>query len=280
LRSLAPGCRGNLALGNLPRRSTLRSLSTPAAVRRVSTVLSDACPLAVHRCFLLSRAKAARLQGVPPRDGFTGFLRPCGLWSRTASLGFIFSRASSFRAPAEGLVRALCRGTSRSSTPVGRTTPGQVLVASSSPFASRLGTLAFRSIEDRLVEGSFSVSGLTGTAPVGVGGVVGGRGRRVLSGRADLPMGRTRRTAWDGDEEGRGFSGRGTRQVAPLRVPRDHPGGFPLDFCLALVAWHLVSPTGRSEGPRAPLDGFRFKQARGLPQPEVGILSILVTPWG
>jgi hypothetical protein len=90
---------------DLPRRSTLRSFSTPVAVRRVSTVLPDACPLAVHRCFLLSRAKAARLQGVPPRDGFTGFLRPCGLWSRTASLGFF-----SFRRRLSGVLRTSPEG--------------------------------------------------------------------------------------------------------------------------------------------------------------------------
>jgi hypothetical protein len=89
VRALVPR---HLRVPDLPRRSTLRSLSTPVAVRRVSTVLPDSCPPAVHRSFLLLRAKAARLQGFSPRDGFTGCLGPCGRRSRTASLGFFFSR--------------------------------------------------------------------------------------------------------------------------------------------------------------------------------------------
>jgi hypothetical protein len=57
--------RGLFGFGQrfLPRRITLRSLSTFAAVRRVSTVLPDSCPPAVHL------PKKARLQGFSPRSG-------------------------------------------------------------------------------------------------------------------------------------------------------------------------------------------------------------------
>jgi hypothetical protein len=70
----------------LPRRSTLRSLSTPVAVQRVSTVLLDPCPHAVHR------PKTARLQGFTPRGGFTTSQRPCSHGRRTTSLGFFSIR--------------------------------------------------------------------------------------------------------------------------------------------------------------------------------------------
>jgi hypothetical protein len=85
----------------------------------------------------------------PSEDGSTpGFFstgrvhgltrRPCGHGTRTASLGFFFSRASSFRAPAtrsrgSWIVVGLLVSRSRE----GRTAPGQALGAASSPFASR-----------------------------------------------------------------------------------------------------------------------------------------------
>jgi len=84
----------------------------------------------------------------------------------------------------------------------------------------------------------------------------------------------------DGDEEGVGFSGAGcTTGRVPSSPEGPGPGGPPLDFCRTGVDRHLVSPTGRTVGPRASLDGFEIVRTRGPSQPEVGTCSILVTPW-
>lgn len=89
---------------HLPRRKTLRSISSLAAVRRISSVLPDTCPPAVHR------PKTARLQGFWPRGGFTGAGRPFDHRSRTTSLGFFSIHRSWFQEsalllPREGMRR-------------------------------------------------------------------------------------------------------------------------------------------------------------------------------
>lgn len=84
----------------------------------------------------------------------------------------------------------------------------------------------------------------------------------------------------DGDEEGRGFSGQGARQVVSLRVPRGRVREDHRWTSAGLgVARHLVSPTGRSLARGPPHDVFRPEQTQGPLQPEAGILSILVMPW-
>jgi hypothetical protein len=160
---------------------------------------------------------------------------------------------------------------------VGQTAPHQALGVSSSPSASRRRDSRVLLHRGSTLLGSLLVLDLAGTAPGRVRTSLelagGGSCRSVL----DSPWGAAV-DGGDGDEEGRGFSGQGTRQVVPLRVPRDRvlvdhhwtSAGLGVDR-------HPVSPTGRSVGPRAPFDGFKPRRTRGPSQPEVGILSILVT---
>lgn len=67
----------------LPRRLTLRSISTSVAVQRVSTLLLDSFPPAVHH------PKMARLQGFTPRNGFTKTPPALPLWVPYNFLGFL-----------------------------------------------------------------------------------------------------------------------------------------------------------------------------------------------
>jgi hypothetical protein len=144
----------HLRVCDLPRRSTLRSLSTPAAVRRVSTVLPDACPPAVHRFFFLFRVKPARLQGFSPRDGFTGSpsaFRPPVPYNFLGFLllsRFVFPR--SFRPlPKETVDRGIRISRTRWGKPH-RIRRSGFLPA---PPPHGVGTLAYFSIEDRLCWG-------------------------------------------------------------------------------------------------------------------------------
>jgi hypothetical protein len=193
-------------------------------------------------------------------------------------LGFLLLSASSFRGPAH-----LSRGRGFSWGVAPRSRRGEprrfrhsVLLPARPPRGG--WALASCSIADRISRNR-SVS-LASPGPPRLGSWTsqelagGGSCRSVLT----SPWGGAE-DGVDGDEEGRGFSGQGTRQVVPLRVPRDRVLVDRRWTSAGLgVARHLVSPTDRPAGPRAPLDGSGLVRTQGPSPPRVGILSILVTP--
>lgn len=208
--------------------------------------------------------------------------RPCGHGARTASLGFFFSRASCFRAPAAGSRGSLDRrGTFR----VSRTWWGEPLqVRCSGVLPVRpprgVGTLAFISLGEWWDESPLLVRLLAGTAPGRVLEVGRARGWRVLSFRRFPPHGEERRTEGTGTRREEGSARREHDRSCPLR---SRGTGSVRTIAGLLPGWGLPDiwfhrPVTRwARG--LPRDGFKPERTRGPLQPEVRILSILVAPW-
>jgi hypothetical protein len=95
-------------------------------------------------------------------------------------------------------------------------------------------------------------------------------------GRLDLPIGRTRWAAVDGDEEGVGSAGR-VRDRSRLFGSRGTGSGWTITGPQPGWCCQASGFTDRSMGrPKAPLDGSRLVRTQGPPPPEVGIHAILV----
>jgi len=199
---------------DLPRRSTLRSLSTPVAVRRVSTVLPDACLLAVHH------PKMARLQGFSPRDGFTG--RPDDLAvTEPVQLPWV---SSSLACRVSGLLWPAPEGAWTAVGPLGSHEPGG---ANRSRSGARWFFQSVRLAASGLSRSSLSGRGglnhrslfrlPAGTAPGKVLKVGRARGWRVLSFRRFPPHGEERRTEGTGTRREEGSARKEHDRSCPFR---------------------------------------------------------------